>query len=390
MKPLAFRALAPALAPALPVVPILVATALVYAILWPLLTSDLTMAYVPWMRHILAAGRIAAFAAPFSDYSPPYLYLLSVASLGDGLLPEPTLVKLVSVTGTVLLALAVRRLLRVLGVEGAGRLAAWTMLLPSVALNAAFMASGDALWAAPSVLAVACAIERRHAAMLIWCGVALAVKVQAIFAAPFFLGVLLAHRVPLRLWPLAPAATLAVYLPAWLVGWPAANLLTVYVRLSAFYDDLALNVPNVWEIAQRFPGVTPSPFTTVGNLATIAVGIGITTFIATRRLSARALLLAAALCPMLIVGTLPRMHERYFFLADVLAFAAACVFRDRHGALTAMLVVAGSTFGIFAYMTGASNWAVLGAVAMMIGTWRTGRHLLRAAPAPSPQTPANA
>ena len=46
---------------------------------------------------------------------------------------------------------------------------------------------------------------------------------------------------------------------------------------------------------------------------------------------------------LIIVFLLPRMHERYFFMADVLAVCMAC--RDRRFVLTAALIQASSLAG---------------------------------------------
>jgi hypothetical protein len=84
-------------------------------------------------------------------------------------------------------------------------LASFMPLVPGVALNASLLASGDAFWAAPGIMVLASAARRRDLALLAWCGVALAVKQQAVCLAPFVRGVLLARRVPMRQWTALPA-----------------------------------------------------------------------------------------------------------------------------------------------------------------------------------------
>jgi len=66
---------------------------------------------LPWFDHIIDRGRVAVFSHPFSNYTPPYLYLLSAATLLSGLLPKVTIIKLLAVVGNGVLALSVRRLL---------------------------------------------------------------------------------------------------------------------------------------------------------------------------------------------------------------------------------------------------------------------------------------
>lgn len=359
----------------------LAAAALLYAWFWPLVTPDSTASYIPWLNHIQTTGPVAAFSSPFGDYSPPYYYVLATLSLLSDVLPDATLVKLVGVIGTAWLTVAVHRLLWALDVADPWRIALFVPLLPGVALNASLMASADASWAAPCVLALACAAGRRHVAMLIWCGVALSIKQQAIFAAPFVLGLLLSRRVPVRLWPAAPAAMLAMYLPAWAAGWPLSDLLTVYVRQAGFVDGLSLNAPNVWAIVQTVPGFEARALTGIALAAAAAAGVWLAARLTMMRLSGQTLIAAALLAPLLMVGLLPRMHERYFFLADVLALIWAAVAGTRRASGDAALVQLGSTLGILAYMSGVGGLACLGAVAMIVATRRVAIALFSAEPA---------
>jgi hypothetical protein len=58
----------------------------------------------------------------------------------------------------------------------------------------------------------------------------------------------------------------------------------------------------------------------------------------------------ALLSALLIPYLLPNMHERYFFLGDVLAFTAAYVRRDRISLVIALLVQAASFLSIVGYL----------------------------------------
>lgn len=353
-----------------------------YAWFWPLVTPDSTQSYIPWLQHIQATGLVDAFSTPFGDYAPPWYYLLAALSLLSGMLPDATLVKLVGVVGTVLLTIAVHRLLTALDHPQPWRVALFTPLLPGVALNASLLASGDALWAAPCVMALAAAAGRRHIAMLVWAGVALSIKQQAIFAAPFLLGLLLARRVPVRLWPLAPAAMLAMYLPAWAVGWPLSDLLTVYARQASFFAaDLSRNAPTIWALVETLPGIDMNAFKGIALTAGAAAAVWLTARMSKMRLEGQTLVAVALLSPLLVVGLLPQMHERYFFLADVLALVWAAVAGTSRASGDAVLVQLGSTLGILAYMSGVSGLACLGAVAMIVATWRVAGAVLGDRPA---------
>src|SRR4029079_4584459 len=91
--------------------------------------------YFVWLEHIRSSGPIAAFATPFSNYTPPYLYLLDLGYL-LGLSPLST-VKVIAFVGTLFLTFATYRLMTVLDPTKGAETAAITILLPTVIINAA-------------------------------------------------------------------------------------------------------------------------------------------------------------------------------------------------------------------------------------------------------------
>lgn len=356
------------------VLPVLVAAAVVYAAFWPLMGRDIWVCYAPWLEHIAREGPLRALGRPFGDYTPPYYYMLTLASPLVGQVPSEQIVKLVSLAGTLLLAGAVLHLARTLRIARAELVAAATLLLPGVALNTALMGQCDAMSTAPLAMAIAAVIERRHARMFLWCGVAAAVKAQAVFCAPFFLAMAIRRRAPFREWLLAPLATLAMFAPAIMLGWPITDLATIYVRQAGFYDTLSMNAPNVWAIVQAFP--LGLPLTGLANVAALGTASAYTTHFGTRPLTDRAIAAAAALAPLVMVGLLPRMHERYFYAADVLVFVWAAASGRRRDWLTAGLVQLGTLLAILGYGSGVSALPIAGAVAMLVATWRLAAPLL--------------
>jgi Gpi18-like mannosyltransferase len=348
--------------------------------LWPFHTHDMDTYLVPWLEHIVAKGPIGVFAEPFSNYTPPYLYLLAAVSPLAAMMSKVTLIKLLSVAGNVWLAFAVHRLVAASGARPDLRLAALLLVLPSMMINAAMFGQCDALWAAACVAALTAAVRRRHAAMLVWCGIAVAIKLQAVFAAPFFIALLIAERAPLRLWLVAPAVFVAAMLPAWIAGWPAADLATIYLRQSAWFEELSLNAPNIWMWVQHLPATAALPMVAIAyGAAGLATSLYLW-WLGGRRLDPADMIAAALLASLMLPGLLPKMHERYFFLADILAFALAAVARDRSSFLVCVIVQAGSCLALWAYLTDSPNAAVAGAVGMIAATATVAARLAPARP----------
>lgn len=354
------------------------AVAAVYALFWPAVTGDMRTFLEPWLDVILANGRIGAFADPFSNYTPTYLYLLSAFSLLVGALSKYSVIKALAVFGALLLGIATLRLVRAAG-DGEARpaLALWVMLLPSVIVNAPGMGQCDAFWAAACVMAVAAAIERRPVAMLVWFGIGIAFKAQAIFLAPFILQRLLAQRTPVPLWPLPGLVYALAMLPAILAGWPPLHAATVYLRQAEWGEDFIGNAANPWSFVHHFARADGAGWLWLGHLAAL-VAVGLYLF-ATRRArdpDPRCVVALALLATMIVPFLLPKMHERFFFIADILAFVLAYVWRDRRSILVLLLVQGASmlaTWGLFLHrpaMPMAGALLMAGAILLTIGILR--------------------
>lgn len=344
--------------------------------LWPLFTPDMTAYLIPWLETIRERGMMDALAQPFSNYMPSYLYLLALFSPLANWFDPMSVVKLLSVAGTAALALAFHRLLTALGAGQRAQWAALVIALPSVAFNALLMGQCDAIYVAACVMAVAMALERRHAAMFAWCGIAFAFKAQAVLVAPFFLALAIRRRVPASCWLAAPAALLAMMLPALLAGWPPADLATIYFRQAGtFSNDIARNAPNIWSLAGAlFPAHAPRLF---GIALAAALGATAVYIVRMQRLSfdKAGLVGMAALAALLTAGLLPRMHERYFLLADILILAFAIARGTRPALALAALVQLGSTAAIVGYLGIGIPLVAIGALCMIVATWIVARPL---------------
>ena len=337
-----------------------------WVVCWPIVAPDMTLFLFPWYQHIVASGPIAAFHTPFSNYTPPYLYLLDAVSLGGGVLSPLAALKLVALAGTVFLAAACADLIVALG--GDRRRAVLIFALPTVIINAALLGQCDSLWAASCVLAIAAMIRARTATALLWCGVAIAFKAQSAFVAPFIVGALIGRRAPLWQWLIPPATYCMLMLPAWIAGWPAADLALIYVRQVEYFDFPGnLANPWIWMAAYAKGG---QAYYIIGYGAAAAAAVAIAAVTARSVQRTRALLPLALLSATALPYMLPKMHERYLFLADVLAFALAAVQPSRKTVTAALAVQLTSLSALIAYIY---NWrapalagALVGAAALLV------------------------
>lgn len=335
---------------------------IVYSYCARFINTDMTNFLVPWYNYILVHGRISALADNFSDYTPPYLYLLSIGSLADGWLPPILIIKVISVAAALFLACCAHVLLKqVLRREPARIAALLTLLLPAVVIDSVAWGQCDAIYAGLVVLGLAFALQRRDVLAAAMFGAAIAFKLQAIFVAPFGLFLLLAGIVRLRSLVVSVATWCLLMLPAWMAGRPIRQLATIYLDQADHYKRLSLNAPNIWTYVQHFKLISYDNGTILGIAVAACVTLAIAAIAHRRRMTGNFdLMLIALLSCLAVPYFLPKMHERYFFLADVLSFLLACSFRSAPTVLAAILIAIGSQLAVANFLLHFSLGAAIG------------------------------
>jgi Gpi18-like mannosyltransferase len=290
------------------------------------MTHDMQDFLLPWFDYIVRHGRWAALPDNFYNYTPPYIYMMTVASYLDGLVDRVALIKSISFVFDAIAAFLIYRIAVASGVA-----ARWAVLaallflnLPTLILNGAFWGQCDVIYTTFLLAFALCLIRRRPYPAMLMYGIALTIKVQAIFAAPFVVYLVLAEIVPIAAVALIPAAYVLLVLPAALAGRGWLSLLTIYAGQTGIEQKLSARAPNLYVFVQHF--LPPD----LHHFAILA-GIGLAGLVSLVLLwthfrmhkpappvfAVSALALWLALEPSL----LPKMHERYFFGADVFSFA---------------------------------------------------------------------
>ncbi len=305
---------------------------------WTYTSPDFTFYLAKWYATLQHDG-FSAFARPFSEYNPPYLYLLWVASAVG--LPALVGVKVVSALGDLGLALSVFALLRSVHrpmlVSVSGALA--VLYIPTVLLNSAFWGQSDAFYTAFLIWSVALAVRDRHVAAWLVFGVALAFKLQAVFLLPMLVAVWLI-RPRERWWTpvVAVAPVLGGLVPAWLAGRSTGSLLHIYVSQTDNYRLLSY-APNIWAWVPRGNDALISKVALGVTFAACVAILGLAVVHRSRLLDPRGLVGLAALVLLLVPFLLPHMRERYFYPGEIVILAFAFTMPRAAWAATAVLVV---------------------------------------------------
>lgn len=403
--------------------------------LYPVITGDYTVFVSQWYDYVLQHGGFAALKDDFSNYNPPYLYLLAIATY----LPIPKLIaiKSISVLFDAVLALFILLILRQRAPRSAlpaiGALA--VLFTPTVTINSAAWGQCDAIYAAFCVGSLYFLLRRRPAWACVCFGLAIAFKLQAVFFAPVLLLFALKRELPLRYLLLIPIVFLVLLTPAYLAGRDAASLLTVYSeqmetggvggvggaggplqagpgtppqgqaarsdsarRLPAQgagsrphggfggrggFTSLTYNAPTIYQWLDGTP-LAQNKLLGTGLAALAIVLVAGLLLVSRARLSAPVVLNASLLCALAIPFCLPEMHERYFYLADVIAILYACWFPRWFGVAIAVQLVSLLSYAPYMLRTPiVSLWyvafVVLGLVLLLAG--RLVQSVRQAAPA---------
>ena len=317
------------------------------AIFWNVRPPDMAIFLEPWFAHIVHYGPIGAFAHPFSNYEPAYLYLLAVGSLAAGTLTPMTIIKILSVCGTLFMTAALAELLKASGVSR--RNALLLLVLPSVVFNDALLAQCDALWAGACMLALAQMIRGRTVSAMVWCGIGIAFKAQAVFIAPVIIGAMIGRRAPWWQWMIPAIVFLATLGPALALGWPWFKLLTVYLDQAA-WDRIPGRLANPWMFGTMFADHASRSWFALGYVAAAAAALSIAILASRHARNPRVLILLAAIAGTALPFLLPKMLERYYFLGDTMTLALALTLRNRPAFLAMCGVQAASILSFVTLM----------------------------------------
>jgi len=295
--------------------------------------SDFNGFVKPWLDYIRSHGGFFALSDAFSEYAPPYLYLLAAASYINITIGDQLLVKIINIPFVLLISFSNFAICRHFGmsVSGASAAAAGIVVLPTVGINAFVWGQADTIYVSMLLLTVLFMLKRRPYWAVAVFALAVSTKLQAIFLAPFMAFMFFAGRIPWRAVLVAPVVYALTLLPAALLGRPLGQLLTIYLVQGRYYNTLSMNAPNPyffldfflgaskdWQIYKKLTMAGLAVASATGALLSLA-GLG------QRDIRDRTLLLAATLSVTVMPFVLPKMHDRFFLGADTFSYVLACV-----------------------------------------------------------------
>jgi Gpi18-like mannosyltransferase len=296
----------------------------------PFQSHDMQDFLLVWYGYIVTHGRFAALSDNFYNYTPPYIYMMTAVSYLDSVIDRVTLIKSISLLFDGISAFLVYKL--VLLIRPVRRLAILAALaylnLPTLLLNGALWGQCDVIYTTFLLAFAYYTIRRCPFQAILMYAVALSLKIQAIFLAPFLVYLLLAGGIPWAAIIFPPIMYALLMLPAALAGRSWISLVTVYLGQAGFMHSLSAHAPNIYMFFQDYLGEKARSLVAYGGVVLAALA-SLAVMITHLRLRPPLPPLFVIVAPLLWLSLepslLPRMHDRYFFPADVLAFILACL-----------------------------------------------------------------
>ena len=296
-----------------------------------------------WFAFFEENGHFLAFRSDdITNYNPLYLYLMAGLSfLEDSI--QLTALKAVSVAFDFAMAFFAYRIARLKDEESK-----WTpvfagaaaLFLPTVVLNGAMWGQCDSITTTFLLACVCSLLAGRRTAAFAWFGLALAFKPQAVFLAPFLFWLWMRKEVRLRDFLAVPSVFLLTLVPAWLLGRPAGELLSTYlVELRYTERRLTMQAHNLYQwVPEDWLPAWPLFLLAAGF---VVAGAGFVVRRSRARFTPEVTVFLATFSVLLMPFILPKMHDRYFFAAEVFSLILAFYFR-RYWHVPIVLVIASS------------------------------------------------
>ncbi len=301
-----------------------------------------------WVKSLGGMSIKEALCASIGDYNLPYIYILLIFSRIN--FNSMMLIKALSCLFDVLLAYYVMKIV-MFGVDDRRlQMASFVLTLaaPTVMINSAQWSQCDAIFVTFCLMSMLKALEGKGRPCAIFWTVAFCFKMQAVFILPALGIALFMGKAQWKhlLW--IPAVYLISIAPALLAGRSFASCVGIYAHQTQEYAFLFHNAPTIWRF---FEGADFESFSVVSVFSAGAAAILFVYFCATfvKEMDDKDLIKLFFISAMLIPYLLPRMHERYFYLADILALIYFMY--DRRKWYIPVTLILSSVIGYMFYFT---------------------------------------
>lgn len=298
-----------------------------------------------WMGQIDEVG-FKNFYSIDADYSPLYLFIIALlCKLPKGELETINnttfyvnrLIYLKSVyfIFDILLAIGIALIVyKTLNNKTTAFIAYYvTILLPVQYINSAIWGNCDVLYSSILVFALFSIIIQKDYVTYSLIGLALSLKLQAVFILPFIVYLIFNNK--LRLYPIFMmfVVILLTFVPSYCCGASFTQPFTFYQKQLNGYSNLTLGCANFWHLVNMYnmdsSDSVINKFSTIIALAFIGLFFTIL-YLRRIKLTKENIIYVATFMIGIVPFFLPHMHERYFYIFEVLIVAYTLIKKKRY------------------------------------------------------------
>lgn len=270
-----------------------------------------------WYQQIKDAGGFTALSFQVGNY--PVIYQTLIAFFTYLPISPLYAYKGLSVVFDILLCIEAARLVYALSKDRFKSYLAFSLLFlsPLVIMNSSTWGQCDSIYAYFLLLMIRKLYEEKYVSAFVFYGIAFAFKMQAIFLLPFLIYLYFAEKkFSLVHFLYAFLAMLLSNVPAFMYGRSLLAPLEVYSYLASFSNDLCMNVFNLWAIVE---GDYDSLYIIALVLTMLVLGIALLYFMKENKINLKDHYLELSIWTFFTcVMFLPAMHDRYFYVVEVL------------------------------------------------------------------------
>lgn len=315
-------------------------------------SADYNIYIGPWMEQIQQVGGLASIGMEIGNYPPLYMYLFAILSY----LPcsYMTSVKVIGIVFDYILAVGCGLVVYQAAKSKNKALLTYAvvLLLPTVAVDSGLWAQVDSIYGTFLIFSLLYLMQGKSLKSFVFYGLAFALKLQCLFLLPLYI-VLWVKKKEMKLWHflMIPGMYFLSVIPAWIAGRSLKDLLLIYFNHYGEYTTLlSFNRPNGYTLTVT--DMLQEYISGAGSWLTLGLLMVVMAFLAMKKdgLNDIHVIHAGLLMMMVVTFFLPFMHERYGYVADLLAVMYGIVYVKKF--YVTILCVLCSLGGYVGFITG--------------------------------------
>jgi Gpi18-like mannosyltransferase len=286
--------------------------------------SDMDVKILTWYAKLQRHGPLVGLGKDFYNYTPPYVYLLALATLTSSFVAPLTSVKIIATIFDIFTGFMIFKIVRLQRPKGFLPVLAAAAFFagPTFLVNSAVWGQADSAYTLFFLICLYCLLVDRPWVAIAAFSIALAFKPQGIFFAPLLLLMMLWGRLRWYHFLAVPVVYAICMAPAVALGRTWYEVFTAYTSQAGAGKALTHNGATLYVFIPKsafdwllWPAV-------VGAILIFLAWV----FHAWRTITRRdvpTIVLLTLVCVTLVPFFLPNMRERYYYPADTLSLILA-------------------------------------------------------------------